>query len=197
MRRTHGGPSGPSGHKPTKFEVGRFVGWDGEGATAHEGSCDGTGEGCGCPHRYVYMANSEGGELVRPDGISTVDALRFLTAEAARIGPDATHVCFGLSYDANMILGDVERKRVETEQILHQISSQHGTNFAALAKRYSEDPGSKDRGGYLSTVGRGQYVAPFETAGWELAPGGVSGIVRSPFGFHVIRRHRSGETGRL
>ncbi|HUL49688.1 MAG TPA: peptidylprolyl isomerase [Gemmatimonadales bacterium] len=84
--------------------------------------------------------------------------------------------------------GDVERKRVQTEQILRQVSSQHGTNFAALAKRYSEDPGSKARGGYLSAVARGQYVAPFETAGWELPPGGISGIVRSPFGFHLIRR---------
>jgi len=83
---------------------------------------------------------------------------------------------------------DVERKRIQTEQILHQISSQNGANFAALAKRYSEDPGSKMRGGYLSAVGRGQYVAPFETAGWELPPGGVSSVVRSPFGFHVIRR---------
>ncbi len=88
---------------------------------------------------------------------------------------------------------DLERKRAETEKLLRQISSQHAANFAALARRYSEDPGSKGRGGYLPIAGRGQFVAPFEAAAWELAPGGVSGVVRSPFGFHVIRRPPLGE----
>jgi hypothetical protein len=44
---------------------------------------------------------------------------------------------------------DVEHKRTETEKLLRQTSSQHGSNFSALARRYSEDPGSKGAGGYL------------------------------------------------
>jgi hypothetical protein len=83
---------------------------------------------------------------------------------------------------------DVEHKRTETEKLLRQTSSQHGSNFSALARRYSEDPGSKGAGGYLPAAARGQYVAPFEAAAWDLAPGGLSAVVRSPFGFHVIRR---------
>jgi hypothetical protein len=83
---------------------------------------------------------------------------------------------------------DVDRKRVQAEGLLRQILSAHGANFAALARRYSDDPGTKARGGYLSTAGRGQYVPPFEAAAWELAPGAVSAVVRSPFGFHLIRR---------
>jgi len=82
----------------------------------------------------------------------------------------------------------VERKRALSEQLLHEAAAQHGTGFAALARRYSEDPGSKSGGGYLSVAGRGQFVVPFETAAWELGPGGISGVVRSPFGFHIIRR---------
>ena len=82
----------------------------------------------------------------------------------------------------------VERKRALTEQLLHQVSAQHGAGFAALARRYSEDPGSKSSGGYLSVAARGQFVVPFETAAWVLEPGGISGAVRSPFGFHIIRR---------
>lgn len=96
----YSGPSGPGGPKPpTKFEAGHFVGWDGEGKSASDGSTE-----------YVYLANSEGGELVVEDGIDTATGLATLVREAQRIGPSATHVCFGLSYDANMVLRDVPRR---------------------------------------------------------------------------------------
>jgi hypothetical protein len=114
VRRTHGGPSGPSGHKPSKFETGFFVAWDGEGSTEHVDGCAALPNGgCGCPHRYVLLKNSQGAERVAEHGISTVDALSVLTSEARRLGPNATHVCFGVSYDANMILGDLDRASVE------------------------------------------------------------------------------------
>lgn len=82
----------------------------------------------------------------------------------------------------------IEQKRVELERVLRQATAQRGANFAALAKFYSDDPGSRPQGGYLMASGRGQFVAPFESAAWELQPGGMSGVVRSPFGFHIIRR---------
>jgi hypothetical protein len=82
----------------------------------------------------------------------------------------------------------IEQKRLQTERILRQATAARGTNFAALARAHSDDPGSKPMGGYLPPAGRGQFVAPFESAAWDLEPGGLSGVVRSPFGFHVIRR---------
>ncbi len=82
----------------------------------------------------------------------------------------------------------VEQKRATTEQLLRQTSAGRGTAFGAVARRYSEDPGSKVADGYLAPAARGQFVAPFEVAAWALQPGGISGVVRSPFGFHVIRR---------
>jgi len=81
----------------------------------------------------------------------------------------------------------VEQKRATTEQLLRQTSAGRGA-FGAMARRYSEDPGSKAADGYLAPAARGQFVAPFEVAAWALQPGGISGVVRSPFGFHVIRR---------
>jgi hypothetical protein len=63
-----------------------------------------------------------------------------------------------------------------------------GAGFGQLARQYSEDPGSKTRGGYLPATPRGQFVPAFDSAAWALAPGGLSGLVRSPFGFHIIRR---------
>src|SRR5438093_8464865 len=78
-------------------------------------------------------------------------------------------------------------KKQRAEGVLRQ-ATQHGANFVQLARRYSEDPGSKSRGGYLGTVGRGRFVPAFDSVAWQLAPGGLSGVVRSPFGFHIIRR---------
>jgi PPIC-type PPIASE domain len=82
----------------------------------------------------------------------------------------------------------IEQKRVAIERLLREATAQHGANFAALARFNSDDPGSRPLGGYLMAAGRGQFVAPFESAAWELQPGGISGVVRSPFGFHIIRR---------
>jgi hypothetical protein len=80
----------------------------------------------------------------------------------------------------------VEQKRVELERVLRQAKG--GASFAALARYYSDDPGSRPGGGYLMASGRGQFVAPFEAAAWALDVGGISDVVRSPFGFHIIRR---------
>lgn len=83
---------------------------------------------------------------------------------------------------------DIEgRKRVQIERLLPQVAGRSGPTFARVAARNSED-GSKTQGGYLGVSGRGDYVPAFEEAAWDLAPGAVSGIVKSPFGFHIIRR---------
>lgn len=85
-----------------------------------------------------------------------------------------------------------QQKRQEAERLLRQ-ASQHSASFASLASRYSEDAVSKARGGYLGATPRGQFVPAFDSAAWALAPGAVSGVVRSPVGFHIIRRPPLGE----
>jgi peptidyl-prolyl cis-trans isomerase D len=79
------------------------------------------------------------------------------------------------------------QKRRQAEQVLAQARSA-GRGFAQLAARYSEDPGSKVQGGALGVAERGAFVPAFEDAGWQLPPGGVSPLVKSPFGYHIIRR---------
>ena len=61
-------------------------------------------------------------------------------------------------------------------------------NFADLARRNSQDPGSKDKGGSLGTFARGAMVAPFEQALLALKPGEISPVVETPYGYHIIRR---------
>ena len=79
------------------------------------------------------------------------------------------------------------QKRRAADQLLPQARTA-GAGFSRLAARYSEDPGSKVQGGALGVSERGQFVPAFEDAAWALAPGAVSGVVKSPFGYHIIRR---------
>lgn len=79
------------------------------------------------------------------------------------------------------------QKRRQAEQLLPQARSA-GVRFAQLASRYSDDPGSKVQGGSLGLTGRGQFVPAFEDAAWQLSPGAVSPVIKSQFGYHIIRR---------
>ena len=62
-----------------------------------------------------------------------------------------------------------------------------GEDFAALALEYSQDPGSKDRGGEYDYFPKGQMVKPFEDACFNNAPGSVVGPVETDFGYHIIK----------
>jgi foldase protein PrsA len=62
-----------------------------------------------------------------------------------------------------------------------------GGDFAALAKQYSTDTSTKDKGGELGFFGRGQMVPAFQDAAFALPVGAISAPVKSPFGWHVIQ----------
>ena len=68
-----------------------------------------------------------------------------------------------------------------------QIVATSGKNFAELAQKYSQDPGSKAQGGELPFFGKGQMVPQFEAVAFALQPGQVSQPVETPFGVHIIQ----------
>jgi peptidyl-prolyl cis-trans isomerase SurA len=78
-----------------------------------------------------------------------------------------------------------EAARAKMQLILDSIKA--GADFAAMAKRYSEDPGSAPQGGNLGLVRRGQFVKEFESAVFGLAEGQISGIVETELGLHIIQ----------
>lgn len=83
------------------------------------------------------------------------------------------------------------------ESVLAKVNA--GGDFAALARQYSEDEGSKDRGGDLDFFARGAMVKEFEDAAWAMKPGETSGLVKTPYGYHIIRvtDHRDATTRTL
>lgn len=64
-----------------------------------------------------------------------------------------------------------------------------GGKFEDLAKQYSDDPGSAERGGDLGFVSKGTLVKEFEEVAWALKPGETSGLVKTQYGLHIIRVH--------
>jgi parvulin-like peptidyl-prolyl isomerase len=64
---------------------------------------------------------------------------------------------------------------------------QKGESFSKLAEEYSID-GSRKRGGDLGVFGRGMMVKSFESAAFALEKGQLSGIVKTEFGYHIIKR---------
>ncbi|PQB03947.1 foldase protein PrsA [Aureitalea marina] len=62
-----------------------------------------------------------------------------------------------------------------------------GENFTQLAKQYSEEPGAKETGGKLGYISVFATVYPFESAAYQIEVGGVSKIVRTQFGYHILK----------
>jgi hypothetical protein len=90
-------------------------------------------------------------------------------------------------FSARPNVDSAQRKAVKrkAEATLAQIRK--GANFDQLAAELSEDPGSKADSGYLPPSPKGRFVPAFDSTGWSLQPGQVSGVVETPFGYHIIK----------
>jgi peptidyl-prolyl cis-trans isomerase C len=86
-----------------------------------------------------------------------------------------------MEYKASHIL---VKERGLAEQLLKKLKG--GAKFEALAKDFSTCP-SKSKGGDLGWFGPGKMVKQFEDACAKLSPGRLSGVVRTQFGFHIIK----------
>jgi peptidyl-prolyl cis-trans isomerase D len=79
----------------------------------------------------------------------------------------------------------VDAARAKADDVAKQL--QGGANFADLAKKYSEDPGSAKDGGLLPPITRGRTVPEFEQAAFNTPVGQTTGVIRTSYGFHIIR----------
>ncbi|MBI5179654.1 MAG: SurA N-terminal domain-containing protein [Nitrospinae bacterium] len=106
-------------------------------------------------------------------------AADFVTDEAVR----ARHILFAVP--GNAPEGAQQLIRMNAEQVLKEL--QKGADFAKLAQKYSADPGSKTKGGDLGYFPRARMVPEFERVAFGLDKGQISGLVRTQFGYHIIK----------
>ena len=87
---------------------------------------------------------------------------------------------------------DTAKAKAAADKVLPQAQKGDAASFGKLAAQYSSD-GSKNDNGFLYVAPRGAFVKSFDDAAWALAPGQVTGVVKSEFGFHIIRRPTQAE----
>jgi peptidyl-prolyl cis-trans isomerase D len=103
----------------------------------------------------------------------------------------ASHILIKLAKDAD------EKTRIKKRELAEKIlaDARAGKDFAALARKYSDDPGTAAKGGDLGYFPRGAMVPAFEAAAFILKPGEFSDIIETPFGLHIIRSEGYIEAG--
>ncbi|MEY4017367.1 MAG: hypothetical protein RLZZ189_1165 [Pseudomonadota bacterium] len=96
----------------------------------------------------------------------------------------ASHIL--INADKAAPAADREKARAKAQEIMATLK-QSPEKFAELAKKFSQDTGSANKGGDLDFFARGAMVKPFEDAAFALKKGEISDVVESDFGFHIIR----------
>jgi peptidyl-prolyl cis-trans isomerase D len=146
---------------------------------------------------YVVLDNDA---LTALEPVSQDEIRKFYEGNAAKFGQpeqrQASHIL--LAFKPNASDADKAKVRAKAEDVLAQ-ARKSPASFAALAKKYSEDPGSAAKGGDLGWFSRGMMVPPFEDATFRLKRNEISGLVESEFGYHIIKLTgiKSGKTRTL
>lgn len=96
----------------------------------------------------------------------------------------ASHIL--ISVGATATQADQDAAKAKAEQLLQQVRK-NPAEFADLARKNSQDPGSAANGGDLGFFGKGMMVKPFDDAVFALKVGEISGLVKSDFGYHIIK----------
>jgi peptidyl-prolyl cis-trans isomerase D len=105
---------------------------------------------------------------------------RFMDKEQRRI----SHIL--IDAPASMSAADREKAKQRAEQLLAEAKA-NPAQFAELAKKNSQDTGSRDSGGDLGLVKQGDMVKPFEDAAFVMKTGEISDLVSTEYGFHIIK----------
>ncbi|HKB72129.1 MAG TPA: peptidyl-prolyl cis-trans isomerase [Thermoanaerobaculia bacterium] len=134
--------------------------------------------------KYLLVEQSKLREKLKPSPAEIqayYDAHSDDFAVAERV--HAAHILIKTGKDATPAEDAAAKKKAE--DVLAR--AKKGEDFAELARKYSDDPGSKAQGGDLPPFARGQMVPPFEEAAFSMSPGEIRGPVKSDFGYHVIK----------
>lgn len=126
-----------------------------------------------------------------PD-LSALARERYLAERAKYVVPEmirTSHILLEVSAEKP----DRDEMSVKNKITSLREQLREGADFEVLAKEYSDDLGSKRRGGELGWTEKGRFVPPFEAAAYALKPGEISEPVRTRFGYHIIKLHEKRE----
>lgn len=129
-------------------------------------------------------------QQVKPTLVTDADMLaeahRIYDRTVESIGPDGliktAHILMRLNQQATDAERQTARQRIDS--VYNALKK--GADFAELAQKVSQDPGSARQGGELPFVSRGQLIKEFEDAAFALKDGEMSPVVESPYGYHII-----------
>ncbi|MFZ1908763.1 MAG: SurA N-terminal domain-containing protein [Burkholderiales bacterium] len=135
--------------------------------------------------QYVVLS---GEALAATEPVTEAELKQAYEANASRYKADeqrrASHILIQVDPDAKPAVREAAQKKAE--EILAEVRKSPGS-FAALAKKYSQDSGSAEKGGDLGYFDRSMMVKPFADAVFGLGKvGDVSGVVKSDYGYHII-----------
>ena len=85
--------------------------------------------------------------------------------------------------------GKTDQEKTEIHKKMEEIlaRAKAGEDFAELAKKHTEDPGSKDNGGLYEDFSRGKMVKPFEDASFTVPVGEISNVIETTYGYHILK----------
>ena len=84
-----------------------------------------------------------------------------------------------------LVSQEIDARRRLAETLLARL--RRGADFEQLARRYSNDPATRSRGGDLGSFGLNTHTARFDDAAFALTPGDISGVVETEYGFHILK----------
>lgn len=133
-------------------------------------------------YQYLY-------DKVAPESeVTTAEVQTYYDENKAQFQSTAqsqlSHILISVSSTATA--DEAAKAKAKAEDVLKQLLS--GGDFAELAKKYSDDPGSAANGGDLGMASTETYVAEFKAAADKLKKGQMSGLVKTDYGYHIIKK---------
>ncbi len=136
--------------------------------------------------RSVQMIVADQAKVAESIQITDAQAQSYYNAHLDQYRtPERVHARHILLSITNKPKDEVPKIQAQAEDLLKQIKG--GANCADLAKKFSQDPGSAQKGGDLGWVSRGQMVKNFEDTVFSLKDNQLSGVVTTEYGFHIIQ----------
>jgi peptidyl-prolyl cis-trans isomerase D len=136
--------------------------------------------------RAVQMIVADQAKVAETIQITDADVQNFYNSHLDQYRtPERVHARHILLSITNKPKDEVPKIQAQAQDLLKQIKG--GANFADLAKKFSQDPGSAQKGGDLGWVSRGQMVKNFEDTVFSLKDNQISDVVTTEYGFHIIQ----------